>query len=232
MRHVKFRLRKDALHVGSKAGLAVLLGFLYTSAAAGQSSSYGEFHSCLEAARQALGPAGEVARCGHLTRATVLETVSVIRLKQFPGTADGGIAVSKLVVLRQVSAGQWRAALTIDRMCARNDAGYLGDGYIIDVPEYARALAGYYVWYSNYIDTEEKKPGFAIVVQDLRWDENEEAEGTSWEVAWNPAVGRFQYYTENEDPPGFRPEKKNLPRLSEYLKSHGCAGAGKPPCDK
>jgi hypothetical protein len=232
MRQIKLQNEKKLPGHGSKLAALVLLLMLDVGVVRGQSPSSNQFDSCLEAARQALGPAGEVARCGHLTRTPPLETVAVIRLKQFPGTADGGIAVSKLVVLRQTRTSQWRTALTVDKICAKNNMGYLGEGYIIDVPKYARALAGYYVWYSNYIDTEEKKPGFAIVFQSLRWDRDEEEEGTSWEIAWSPSVERFQYYTDNEDPSGFRPEKKNLPRLSEYQKLHGCGGAKKSPCAK
>ncbi len=188
--------------------------------------------SCLDAAKKALGPEAVVAKCGRLTGPTGLEVVGVIRLRQFRRTADGGIPVSKLVVLRRVTASQWRTELTVDKVCARNNVGYLGDGYIDNLPQDERLHAGYYVRFSSYIDEEEKKTGFAMVFQDLRWDRNEEEEGTSWEIAWNPLVGRFQYYFVNEDPTGFSQEVKTLPRLSDYLKSHGCRGAEKSPCDK
>jgi hypothetical protein len=155
----------------------------------------------------------------------------VIRLKQFPGTADGGIAVSKLVLLRE-DKPRWDVELTATKLVVRNQIGYVGMDFIDDSPQSKRDLAGFYVWYSNYIDMEEKKPGFSIRFQSLRWDMNEEEEGTSWEIAWNPSVGRFQEFTENEDPSGFRPEKKNLPRLSEIQKLHGCGGAEQSPCAK
>jgi hypothetical protein len=160
-----------------------------------------------------------------------LETVAVIRLKQFPGTADSGIAISKLVVLQE-GKKQWHAELTVTKRAVRNPAGYVGMDFIDDLPQSTRDLAGFYVWYWDYVDTEGKKPGFALTFQALRWDMDEEQEGPSWEIAWNPTVGRFQEYTENEDPPGFRPEKKNLPRVSEWLKLHGCGDAAKSPCGK
>jgi hypothetical protein len=187
--------------------------------------------SCLEAAKQALGPPGEVAKCGHLTGRAVLEAIAVAKVKQFPRGADGGLAVSKLIVLQQ-DKRRWDTELVVTKLMARNPVGYVGMDFVDDLPSDARELAGVVVWFSNVIDTERKLRGFAILLGSLRWDRNREAEGTGWEIAWNPKVGRFQEYTENEDPPGFRPEKKSLERLSEWLRRHGCGGGEKPPCDK
>lgn len=215
----------------ARSVLAVVLPLLLVGVASGQSTSLNQAQSCLEAARKELGPTAEVAKCGHLTRTAALETVAVIRLRRFPRTADGGMAVSKLVVLRK-NKRQWEVELTVGNLVTRNRVGYVGMDYIDDSMRSAREYAGYRVWFSDIIDEERKTPGFAILLSNLRWDRDREAEGTSWEIAWNPSVGRFQYYAENEDPPGFRPEKKNLERLSEWLKRHGCGGVGKPPCDK
>lgn len=223
--------QKRGVRAGKPCALLFLAPLMCVASALAQVTNSDQAQSCQAAARKALGPSVSVLKCGHLTGRRVLECVAAVRLRHFRDEPDG-IPVSKLLVLERVSSSNWTTELTVDEVCARNNAGYLGNGYIIDVPEVAKQIAGYRVGFSNYIDAEHKKPGFTILLSDLRWDENQEAEGTGWEIAWNASVGRFQLYETDEDPPGFRPETKHLQRLSEWRKLHGCGGAQKPPCDK
>jgi hypothetical protein len=51
-------------------------------------------------------------------------------------------------------------------------------------------------------------PGLALWLTDLNKDG--QPEGIGVQVSWNPAVHRFQEFTTNEDPEGFRPEVKTL----------------------
>ena len=226
MRPIKLEHKRKTEDSAWKAALLVLLPLLCAGVAVGQSPGQSESQSCLEAARKALGPIAEVAKCGHLTGGDALETVAVVRLKSAPPSCGRALSVSRLEVLREHKP-QWDVELTLDEW-AHNEVGYLGLDFIDDSHEFKRTFAGHCVDLSDQID--EGKRGFAIVYK-LLFRTGEMGFGQV-EVAWNPAVGRFQEYMWNDEPPRFRPEIKDPPRLSEYLKLHGCRETEKPPCGK
>jgi hypothetical protein len=224
MRRVKL-LEKQVPMLWNKGALLFLMPLFCISVASGQSAGLSQAQSCLEAARKALGPGAEIIKCGHLTGRDELETVAIIKLKPFPKTCEG-VAVSKLEVLEEHNP-QWDVELTVEQW-AHNQVGYMALDFIDDSPQFERDFVGHCVWLSDSIDA--GKPGFAIFMAFLF--RSGEMEWSAREVAWNRSVGRFQYYTQHEEPLGFRSEIRNPPRLSEYQKLHGCGGAGKSPCDK
>jgi hypothetical protein len=171
------------------------------SAASHASASDSAAESCLSAAKSVLGPSAEVLKCGQLTGGNTLESVAAIRLnpKQFPST-NGGVSVSKLVVLRQ-GALRWDVELRADKTIT-NNAGYVGAEFIDDSAQ----KIGYRVSFSDR--RPDDTPGFTIELSYLQPNGNPES---PIEVSWNPAIQRFQEYTANEEPVGFRPEIKNPP---------------------
>ena len=189
--------------------LLLLLPWLFAVVAQAQPTASGSHspdkpaRSCVEAARKALGPEAAVLKCGHLTGSDALETVAAIRLKQFKETKDG-VPVATLVVLRREKS-QWITALTIDHYSIRNSIGYIAMDYIDDTPQ----ETGYRVSFSG--ERSQRVPGFTITILYLNPDG--QIEGASTDISWNPAVRRFQEYTENHDPEGFQQEKKNLPHI-------------------
>jgi hypothetical protein len=208
-----------------KSALVLLLPLLFVGVASGQSISSNQAQACLEAARRALGPTANVAKCGHLTRTAALETVAVVKLRH-PPKSCGGVAVSKLEVLREHEP-QWNVELTLERW-AHNQVGYVGLDFIDDTQQFESTFAGHCVWLSDHID--EGKTGFTIFFNVLY--RNGEMEGWGPEVAWNPSIGRFQEYREDGQTPPFKSEIKNPERLSEILRRRGCRDTEKQPCDK
>jgi hypothetical protein len=157
---------------------------------------------CLEAAKKALGSEAEVLKCGHLTRSGRLETVAAIRLRQFK-TLRNSIPVLRLVVLRQ-NGSRWETMLTADMQnLIRNSIGYIGVDFIDDSED--EDFVGYRVSFST--EGTRGAPRFMIWLKYL--DREERDEGVAIGISWNPSVGRFQEYSENYEPMGFHPEKKN-----------------------
>jgi hypothetical protein len=64
-------------------------------------------------------------------------------------------------------------------------------------------------------------PGYTVSL--LYLDPKGQREGVGIDIIWNRAVGRFQEYTENQEPEGFQPEKKDLP----HIRSRDCISCGK-----
>ena len=141
--------------------------------------------ACLSAARNFLGPAAQVAKCGDLTGTGELEVAAFVRLKELRTTADG-IPLSKLVVLRQEKS-RWVVELAADQKPPRNPVGYIGIDYIDD----SRELGLYRV--SFYDEGSHEIPGFTIDLFYL--SPRGQNEGIPVEIAWNRSLARFQEYT-------------------------------------
>lgn len=170
-----------------------------TGSAQGNDSS----RICLEAAKEALGPTASVLRCGHLTGGEALEVAAGTKLTQFKETKDGGIAVSKLVVLRR-NGSQWFTEFTADKNWMRNNVGYIGLEFIDD----SFRIFGYRVF---FLDRRfDDAAGFTIRLEYMI-PNGETDEGIPTEISWNPSVKRFQEFAYGEDPEGFRPEIVNPP---------------------
>jgi hypothetical protein len=156
--------------------------------------------NCKEAAIEALGPTATVLRCGHLTRVDSLEVIAVIQLRQFR-EARNAVAVSKLVILRK-NTSQWETLLTADRQnWIRNNAGYIGVEFIDDSADFV----GYRISFSDEGSGDISK--FTIWFNYL--SPKGQNEGIETGITWNPSVGRFQEFPENQEPEGFQPEIKN-----------------------
>lgn len=159
---------------------------------------------CLNAAKGALGPDAEVAKCGHLTGGTTLEVVAFLRLKQFKENKDG-IPVSRLVILRRVGA-TWSLVLDVDKQI-KNPSGYVGIDFIDDDQDY------YFSGYRALLDVRSDDPSaFALGLSFIKHD-GEVDEGLPIDVSWNSAVGRFQEFNINKEPSGFQSETKNPPHI-------------------
>jgi hypothetical protein len=157
---------------------------------------------CLAEARKALGINAQVLRCSELNTPGIQEVVAVIPAK-YPPSSDTSLKIWKLVILRHEPKG-WRTALTASRQI-QNDAGYIG---------------------LEFIDDDFKFMGYQLRLSDERSDDHtvfavnliyiESADGGSdqigTEIAWNPAVGRYQEVPlEGEGSEEFKPEIKNPP---------------------
>jgi hypothetical protein len=160
------------------------------------------FEDCLGAARKVLGPTAQVAKCGALLGGPSLQTVAFAKLKQFDENQNG-IPVSRLVILRKVDS-QWSVALDVDKQI-QNPSGYVG---------------------IDYIDDSQVYPGFRVLLSDRRSDGKTaldlqlyylgldgKTEGVPVEISWNPVAGRFQEFSVNSEPEGFRAELKNPPHI-------------------
>lgn len=195
----------------TKVALLALLPLLFVGTVYSQSDASNQLHasdgtaqSCLEAAKTTLGPDAEVLKCGHLTGTDALETVAVIRLKQFEETEDG-VPISKFVFLRQEKS-RWTVELSVDRKnWIKNSAGYIGIDFIDDSADFI----GYRASFSDR--RSDGFPGFTIYLYFLAPSGHNE--GIATEVAWNPLVKRFQEFAYSQDPVGFRPEVKNPPHI-------------------
>lgn len=157
--------------------------------------------ACVDAARKALGHDAVVLKCGHLTDTKSLETVAAVRLR--PSLDEGNwFAVSELVVLRQ-NGSEWTKEFSADRKWMRNPVGFIGIDFIDD----SDPFIGYRASFSD------RAHGFCIAASYLAPDG--ESEGIATEICWNPAVGRFQEFSYNQDPEGFKPEVVNPPHIRQ-----------------
>ena len=163
---------------------------------------------CLITARKALGTQAKVLRCGELNTPGVSEVVAVIPAK-YPHAQDTYLTIWKMVILRHENSG-WKTVLTASREI-KNEAGYVGLDYIDDYFHYM----GYQLSLSDELPDHTK----ALVV-DLVDIERPDggSDQTSVEVAWNPAVGRYQEWAYFQDPQGFRPEIKDPPHWKPGVK--------------
>lgn len=159
---------------------------------------------CLAEAQKALGMKAQVVRCGELNTPGIQEVVAVIPA-EYPPSSDTSLKIWKLVILRHEPTG-WRTVLTASREI-QNEAGYVG---------------------LEFIDDDFKFMGYQLRLRDERPDEStvfavnliyiESADGGSdqvgIEIAWNPAVGRYQEVPlEGDGSENFKPEIKNPPHF-------------------
>lgn len=192
-----------------RAGVVCLLfGFLYAqdsarpqvaiSALGASNTGPLQHKECVEAARGVLGECIEVLRCGNLNNTTVLETVAAIR-KGPSHNGTNGVFVSQLVILRQEPSG-WEKALTASRQIS-NSEGYIGIDYIDDSTSYW----GYSVQFHDH-----RADGKAAFVLSLRYMSSErDTDEFPVDITWNEHAGRYQEFSMNYDPLGFKPELKN-----------------------
>jgi hypothetical protein len=102
--------------------------------------------------------------------------------------------------------------LTADKQnWIRNNVGYVGLEFIDDSADFI----GYRVSFSG--EGVRETPGFTIWLNYL--SPTGHNEGVATRISWNPSVGRFQEYTENDEPVGFRPEVKSPPHHRHGQKS-------------
>lgn len=128
---------------------------------------------------------------------------------KYPASRETGMTIWKMVILRHEPKG-WRTALTASREI-QNEAGYVGLDYIDD---YFRFM-GYQLGLSD--ERSDHKKAFLV---DLVYIERPDggSDQTPVEIAWNPAVGRYQEWASYQDPEGFRPEIKNPPHWKPGVK--------------
>ncbi|HEY2858969.1 MAG TPA: hypothetical protein VGJ21_11175 [Terracidiphilus sp.] len=153
---------------------------------------------CVQAARRALGPHAVVVKCGDLNTPGVLEVVGVIPAK-FPAS-HSGIAIRGMAILRREPSG-WRTELTAVREI-KNEAGYIGIDYIDD----SSPFFGYWLVLSD--TRSDGKKSCDLDLLDIE-ERDGSSEAASTEIAWNPAAFRYQEFTTNRDPEGFRAEIKS-----------------------
>lgn len=165
-------------------------------------------HDCLVAAKKALGAKAEVVKCGEINTPGIQEAIAVVPGK-FPSGTREGLPILKLVILRHEPSG-WRTVLTADRQF-QNEVGYIGLDYIDDYYHFY----GYWLTFSHASSN-----GKNAMIIDLLDIENADgtSEASSTEIAWNPAVGRYQEWAYYQDPEGFRPEIKNPPHWKPGVK--------------
>jgi hypothetical protein len=185
---------------------STLLLFLSAQVGVGKTrGSSGAQESCLAAARAALGPGAVVLKCGHLIGPGDLEVAAAIPLRPFRADASG-TAVSRLVILRKAAGtSRWVNEFTADKDWTRNPAGYVGVEYIDDSFKYT----GYRVSFSGR--RSDGAPGFTLFLFSL--NPNGSNEGVPLEVGWNRSVKRFQEFSYEAEPVGFRAEIKNPPHI-------------------
>lgn len=172
-----------------------------TSAASVQPQmSMRDSENCLAAATKAIGADAEVLKCGHLTDPKALDVIAGVRLKRFKITKTG-IPVSKLVILTKKS-GDWEPELKVDKWIT-NAMGYIGLSFIDDSSQHV----GYRVSFAD--KRSDDSSGFTVFFSFLGPEGDSETEDI--QVSWNPQVQRFQEYSANDEPLGFRAEIKNPP---------------------
>jgi hypothetical protein len=160
-------------------------------------------NDCLSEVRKILGPTAQVSKCGNFTGGASLGAVGFVKLKQFAENRDG-VPVSRLVILQKANS-QWSVALDVAKQI-QNPSGYVGIDYIDDSQNYS----GYRVLFLGR--RSDGKPGFVLQLTYLR--SNGKSEGIPLEISWNPVTKRFQEFSTNEEPEGFRPELKNPPHIN------------------
>jgi hypothetical protein len=150
-----------------------------------------------------LGIHAQVLRCGELNTPGIQEVVAVLPAK-YPSSSGSSLKIWKLVVLRHEPSG-WRTALTASREI-QNEAGYIGLEYIDDGFDFM----GYQLNLSDE-DTHGKKTFDIYLIYIERPDGGSDQIGI--DIAWNPAVGRYQEVPLGEDSDSFKPEIKNPPHF-------------------
>lgn len=166
--------------------------------------------ACLQAARRWLGASAEVVKCGHVTEPGSTEVMVIVPLsghKKYPGR----YYVSSFIILRRTGPDTWTVELRAGQSPPRNNAGYIGVAYLDNCPSYGYALDP-----SNHITTDDptnifnNRPDFTLWLFYLNSDE--EVEGASTEISWNPKVRRFQEF--DYESGMFWPERRNPPYLT------------------
>jgi hypothetical protein len=163
---------------------------------------------CLVAARAALGLHAQVLKCGELNTPDIQEVVAVLPAT-YPHSRGPDVPIWKLVILRHEPSG-WQTALTAARQI-QNQEGYIGIEYIDD---YFRFM-GYQLGFRDEDQGQERT--FGIVLTYIERTDGG-SDQTSTEIAWNPAVGRYQELEYGQDPEGFQMEIKNPPRWKPGVK--------------
>lgn len=214
----------------AKMGVALLVVFAGLSA-------YGQVRikavsgadkvKCITAARQVLGPDGEIALCGQLIPGDgTLDAVGFLRATQFksPPRWVFNIAVRRIVILRKTAQG-WETALDADIKQITNPVGFISpDAYIPPEP-YGPAdcsPVAYTADWSEALDWDDALPrgrvGPGILLSTLTGDGK--IERTGFTIHWNPSVGRFQTYRGNYTiqgkdvhGEGFVQEESQLPHM-------------------
>jgi hypothetical protein len=153
---------------------------------------------CKNAAQRVLGTEAEVLECGQLSLSGELEVLAAIRLKGFKDT-ELGIPVSKFIVLRK-DKPEWVMELIADQKPVRNNAGYVGVTDIDDTDDYSR--------YRLSVEGEEVNAKEPLCLLLRYIDPDGKTEAWPLEICWNPAVKRFQEYSE-DIPPEFKSEIQN-----------------------
>jgi hypothetical protein len=172
-------------------------------ASSGQSEASGgqsDKQRCAAGAKSVLGESASVLRCGNLTGSGALQALAVVPLSGFP-QAQGTIAASRVVIIRR-QGSEWVTELDAHKQIT-NPAGYIGLDFIDD----SYLSRGYNLEISDR--RSDDAPGLTLWLTYL--DDKGQIEGVAVQVTWNPAVHRFQEFTTNQDPEGFRSEIKNPP---------------------
>jgi hypothetical protein len=145
-----------------------------------------------------LGPNAELVKYGQLGNANDPGGVTVVKIR--PGK-DQRLLVKDLAVLRWVG-NDWKPVIRASKWIT-NDAGYIGIDYIDD-------SFRFYGYEAQVADVRsDGKSGFVLLLSYLT--RSLDREGIPIEIAWNPLIGRFQEFSTNEEPEGFKLELKNSP---------------------
>ncbi len=155
-----------------------------------------------------MGIHAKVLKCGELNIPGIQEVVAVLPAK-YPHSRGKDSTIWKLVILRHEPSG-WQTALTVARQI-QNEAGYIGIEYIDD---YFRFM-GYRLRFRDE-DPGQKKTFGIVLTYIERTDGGSDQAST--EIAWNPAVGRYQEWEYGQDPEGFQVEIKNPPHWKPGVK--------------
>ena len=150
----------------------------------------------------------DLLKCGELNTPGVQEVVAILPAK-YPHNQGKDVPIWKLVILRHEPSG-WQTALTAARQI-QNEAGYIGIDYIDDYFQFM----GYQLGFREE-DTGQQKT-FGIMLTGIERTDGG-SDQTSTEIAWNPAVGRYQELEYGQDPEGFQREIKNPPHWRPGVK--------------
>ncbi len=161
-----------------------------------------DHESCLQAAREFLGPNAEMLKCGHLSDAAHVEAVVAIRVRDLKDNRNG-IPISKLVILRQGNS-RWNSEINVDKEIT-NSAGYVGFNFIND----SHPFPYYRVNFSDRgARWGARDPSqFTLVLRPMTRDGKIDEGDVGIGIGWNSAVGRFQEIDPNGEE--FAPEVKN-----------------------
>lgn len=145
-----------------------------------------------------MGSGAEVVKYGRLADAKHLDGVAVVRIRP---VKNNRLLVSDLAILRWDGTG-WKPVLRGSKSIT-NDAGYIGIDYIDD-------SFRFYGYEASFADRRsDGKQGFVLVLSYLT--RTLDLDGIPIEIGWNPVTGRFQEFSANEEPEGFKLELKNPP---------------------